>query len=664
MKTIWSRIQLTIAAWLASGALVGAAPIINNFTPATGAPGTQVTINGSGFVGSQTFVQFGNDFAAITFLSANQIVATVPTNAVSAPITVSVVGGGVAATTPTNFWVAPRIDSFDATAAKGQTINISGANFIVGGTGVLFGGIPATMGSVPATTQITVTVPTNAVTGRLTVFTFAGTNVSTTNFVVSGSGPSITDFTPTNGPVGTDVTINGGNLLTVTNVTFNGARSPTVNVTAFTQIHAAVPTNATAGPIVVFTTTGAATSAAPFVVTGLKPIVSGFRPANGKSGDLVTIDGINFLFATNVTFNGTNAAGFGITSDTQITAVVPNNATTGPIAVLNAAGSGTSASNFSIGPHITSVTPFFGSPGTTVTISGDNVDAVTNVTFNGTNAFFTFTGLNQITATVPPDAHTGPVRLDAPGGSDVTSSNFLVTGVAPIITGFSPNSGTIGVTTVTINGVNFTFVTNVAFGGGASVNVVPPSDTTFNVVLPAGTVTGPITVRSPYGTNVSASLFYISAQFTNFAPTIGLPASKVSLFGANFTDANAVSFAGSNGPANAFFTNVSANQIQCFVPLDAVNGQITVTTPAGPITSTNNFTVQHTAPLSIAIAATNRYVIRWAGTLTNYRLEATTNLAAPIVWTNTAYSPLSNGGQFFVSNAVADSPKFFRIINP
>ena len=134
--------------------------------------------------------------------------------------------------------------------------------------------------------------------------------------------------------------------------------------------------------------------------------------------------------------------------------------------------------------------------------------------------------------------------------------------------------------------------------------------------------------------------------------------------GANFLGASDVKFVGSNAPPSATFNVLSANQMECFVPLDAVNGAITVFAPAGPITSTNTFAVQHTGPLSIAVAPTNRYVIRWSSTLTNYRLEATTNLAAPIVWTNTAYPTLSNGGQFYVSNAVTDSPKFFRIINP
>ncbi|MEP7189466.1 MAG: carboxypeptidase regulatory-like domain-containing protein, partial [Roseiflexaceae bacterium] len=71
------------------------APAITAFTPAQGAPGTEVTITGSGFTGA-TNVKFG-DFEASSFTidSDTQIRAIVPTDAVSGNVTV-VTGNGTA----------------------------------------------------------------------------------------------------------------------------------------------------------------------------------------------------------------------------------------------------------------------------------------------------------------------------------------------------------------------------------------------------------------------------------------------------------------------------------------------------------------------------------------------------------------------------------------
>jgi uncharacterized repeat protein (TIGR01451 family) len=61
----------------------------------------------------------------------------------------------------------------------------------------------------------------------------------------------------------------------------------------------------------------------------------------------VVISGINLALATNVTFNGQNAA-FTIDSSTNIAATVPAGATTGPIAVAALGGTATSPNNFTV----------------------------------------------------------------------------------------------------------------------------------------------------------------------------------------------------------------------------------------------------------------------------------------------------------------------------
>jgi len=78
--------------------------------------------------------------------------------------------------------------------------------------------------------------------------------------------PSISSFTPTSGPVGTNVVINGANFTGATTVTFNGVNA-SFTVNSSIKITATVPTGATTGPIVVMAPGGQATSSSSFTVT-------------------------------------------------------------------------------------------------------------------------------------------------------------------------------------------------------------------------------------------------------------------------------------------------------------------------------------------------------------------------------------------------------------
>ncbi|HWR35267.1 MAG TPA: IPT/TIG domain-containing protein [Clostridia bacterium] len=164
------------------------------------------------------------------------------------------------------------------------------------------------------------------------------------------------------------------------------------------------------------------------------PTITSFTPTSGSAGDQVTITGTNFTGTTAVSFNGTNTATFNIASDTQLTASVPLGATSGKIAVTNAAGTGTSSSDFSIAsapPTITSFTPASGPVGTAVTITGTNFTNSSAVKFNGTTATFTVTNATTIQTTVPGGAQTGKISVTAPGGTASSANDFTVTTTPP-----------------------------------------------------------------------------------------------------------------------------------------------------------------------------------------------------------------------------------------
>jgi len=171
--------------------------------------------------------------------------------------------------------------------------------------------------------------------------------------------------------------------------------------------------------------------------------------------------------------------------------------------------------------------------------------------------------------------------------------NAFLTGVAPTITTFTPESGPVG-TSVTIGGTNFMGATAVTFNGSAASFTVT-SDTAIQTTVPAGATTGPLSVTTPAGTATSASSFavVVAPTITSFTPSSGRVGASVTISGANFMGATAVTFNGST----AAFTVTSDTAIQTTVPAGATTGPLSVTTPAGTALSASNFTL--TVPLTV-----------------------------------------------------------------
>ena len=151
--------------------------------------------------------------------------------------------------------------------------------------------------------------------------------------------PTITSFSPTSGPVGTSVTINGTGFTGASDVKFHGTSVGAGNFTVNSdvKITATVPVGATDGTISVTTPGGTATSGASFDVTpSPPPTITSFSPTSGPVGTSVTINGTGFTGASDVKFNNltVGAGNFTVNSDIKITATVPAGATTGLITVV------------------------------------------------------------------------------------------------------------------------------------------------------------------------------------------------------------------------------------------------------------------------------------------------------------------------------------------
>jgi hypothetical protein len=235
----------------------------------------------------------------------------------------------------------PLVDLVTWTGKVGKTVEILGQGF-TGTTAVSFNGVKAAFNNV-SDTYMTATVPAGALTGIVTVTTFTNTLQSNRLFLVT---PQIKSFSPTSGIVGSTVTITGLSLTQTTKVTIGGkAASFTVN--SDTQVTATVPAGAKTGKITITTPGGIATSPGTFSVV---PSISGFSPTSGPVGTSVAITGNSFTHSTQVKCGGVAATSFQVISDTKVDALVPTGAVTGPISVTTPGGTGTSASNFQVGP--------------------------------------------------------------------------------------------------------------------------------------------------------------------------------------------------------------------------------------------------------------------------------------------------------------------------
>jgi large repetitive protein len=564
------------------------AATIASFSPAYGQPGNVITVNGSGFTAA-TLVEINTinpTPADFVILSDTQLQFVVPLGALTGAL--QVFTGESSVSSSTSFKVAPAISGFSPTSGTSPTIvTIQGANFVTNGTTVVFSGTNASVaGTVVALTEVSAVVPSGAANGPITVITVAGTNVSTNDFITS-TAPTITDFYPVAGAIGTTVTIDGGNFFSPVTVKFNGVTAA-ATITSASQLSATVPSGATSGPISVSTDDGSYTTTTNFL-TGAGPIVTGFSPSVGTTGTVVTIDGLNLGSPpTGVTFNGVAAyiAGY---STGQVQVDVSSGSSTGPIKVTTSQGSFTTSSNFtfSSAPLITDFYPVLGPVGTIVTIDGLNFTSAAKVTFNGVTAASSLVGETQISATVPADAATGEIEVAVGSAHDTTTSNFTVTGAEPVVTSFTPASGVRG-ETVTITGANFTNLASPAieFDGTSASYQTPTSTSVLTATVPAGAASGLVSVINSKGTGVSAADFYLQPWITSLSSNGAIVNATLTITGRNFLGASAVQV---NGVTYNF--SITATQITATVPTNATSGFIDITTPGGVIISTNVFAI-------------------------------------------------------------------------
>ncbi len=239
-----------------------APPAVTSVEPPEGpvAGGTSVSIHGSAFRDGAAVAFDGTPATAVVVVSESRIDATTPAHA-AGTVGVAVTNiDGQSGALPSAFYYAPppavaSVNPSSGPAAGGVSVTIEGSGFRTGAS-VTFGGSPATNVVVFGGTIITALTPPHLL-GRVTVSVTNpdGQSASLENGYTYAAPPSITDVTPSFGPVegGTVVTIRGAGFQSGATVAFGGVAATGVVVSDGATISAMSPPHA-AGSVTVSVT--------------------------------------------------------------------------------------------------------------------------------------------------------------------------------------------------------------------------------------------------------------------------------------------------------------------------------------------------------------------------------------------------------------------------
>ncbi|WP_187293869.1 IPT/TIG domain-containing protein [Gloeobacter kilaueensis] len=320
--------------------------------------------------------------------------------------------------------------------------------------------------------------------------------------------------------------------------------------------------------------------------------VSSFSPTSGMPGTKVVIKGSGFYTGTSSVKFGNGYATYSVDSDSQITATLPNNATTGKI-VVNVNGSLTSSSgSFNVPIYISSFSPSSGWPGTKIVIKGAGFyNAVSSIKFGDGYATYSVDSDSQITATLPSDASTGSIIAKSSVGKAYSSTPFSVGGSTPSITSVSPTSGPPG-TQLIVTGSNLNGASSVKVGNTYLTYAIN-STNQITATTPTGNFSGPVTVKTSTGTATSSSSFSSApASISSFSPTNGTIYTQVVIKGTNLINVTSVAFQGADGnPAYGEYTWDSSSQVTATVPTTARSGPITLSMGDSQVSTSQNFTL-------------------------------------------------------------------------
>lgn len=557
--------------------LYGQAPTITGFTPASGPVGTDVTITGTNFNTTPTnnVVIFGATTVVATSATANQLTVKIPTGATYSPITVLNTATKLSAFSP-RYFVPTFTPNTGTIAASDFTtkVSITTGDYPFYNTVCDFDGDGKTDIAVVNSLSKTISVLRNTSTvGNITYAAKEDIGNTASN---PGGGPGVLATGDLDGDGKQDLAVlNGGEEVSVLrNTSSSGSitfASKVDFVTAAGEGGASITIADFDGdgkPDVAVGTAGATISVLRNTTTGGVLNFSKTDFLVGASHDGIAVgdfDGddkpdvvvTNYLSATvsvlrNTSVLNTISFAAGVTfsavpyardiaigdldGDGKLDIAVPSNDSYGIDLLRNTSTVGTIAFapevNIVTGGNIFSVRTGDldgdGKPDLAAEATGagklyvyENNSTTGNLAFGARVEIpLGVVAQGMAIADVDNDGKSDLV-VSIPGGDrTVVVRNNPVTATDPVITSFTPTSGSVGAT-VTINGSNFstTPANNAVKFNGTAATVTASTSTTITTTVPTGATTGKITVTVGSSTATSAGNFSVTCT-TPAKPTI------------------------------------------------------------------------------------------------------------------------------------------------
>ncbi len=218
-------------------------------TPVTLKNGQDITVTGTD-LDLIDHVTFGGDKQGIIKAggTATQILVTVPDDAITGVVTFFTKADKEVAG-PNLTMIDPVFTSFTPTSGKPNTdITITGTDLDLVVDVIFTGDISGTIGTRTAT-QMAVTIPVGARTGKITMVARNGTTVqSAIDLTVESNLPDFTSFSEPKGTPGQILTLNGTNMLLIKELIFPGGIYATAyGVKTDTKVEVYVPANVASG---------------------------------------------------------------------------------------------------------------------------------------------------------------------------------------------------------------------------------------------------------------------------------------------------------------------------------------------------------------------------------------------------------------------------------
>jgi hypothetical protein len=388
------------------------------------------------------------------------------------------------------------------------------------------------------------------------------------------------------------------------------------------------------------------------------PVISGVSPDTGpvSGGNTVTITGSGFKgpVVESVSFGPVNSQSpytntADVIDDNTITVSAPASKTAGTVDIQLVTDAGTS--NVSTGdqytyfmaPEVSGISPNSGpiSGGTTVTISGTNLDNATAVNFGNTpvtdisvapkcwqkggGILCNPWGPEQLQVTSPAGSPGNTdITVTTPGGtSQVVSADEFFYNTKPTIFGVNPNNGPAG-NVVTITGEGFDKSSTVSFGSVAATNVTyAPRCVASNICLDGLTVTVPpeqVLTQYMNGGQVDITVTTAGREtsdilprdqysyetvpapvITGVSPGSGVPGTTVNITGTNLSGATEVDFGGKPATNLTVIPACGMSVFGACLAGRGTSGQDTlqVTVPTAPYTITSTSALGQTVDIQV-----------------------------------------------------------------